>query len=114
MKLNNQVHYGWAEINISSTAVTWVKAYYEAMPNAAINAGDEGSAGIATAEQNFSVQTLGDKTIRITANGNEEYRIYDLSGKLVEKCVGTNMVKLPNKGTYVVRGNEKVMKVIVF
>ena len=114
VKLNNQVHYGWAEISISSTAVTWVKAYYETMPNAAISAGDEGSAGIATAQAEWNVRSLGDKTIRIIADNNEEYRIYDLSGKLVEKCVGTSVVKLPVRGTYVVRGNEKVQKVIVF
>jgi len=114
VKLNNQVHYGWAEISISSTAVTWVKAYYQATPATAINAGDEGSAGIATAQAEWDVRSLGDKTIRIAADNNEELRVYDLSGKLVEKCVGTSVVKLPVRGTYVVRGNEKVQKVIVF
>lgn len=114
IKLNNQVHYGWAEINISSTAVTWVKAFYQATPNQAINAGDESSASIATAQAEWDVRSLGDKTIRITADNNEELRVYDLSGRLVEKCVGNKVLQLPNRGTYVVRGNEKVLKVIVF
>lgn len=114
LRMDDGVHYGWAMVNVSSSAVNWVKIYYQATPGTAINAGDEGSASIATAEQSFSVQTLGDKTIRITADGNEEYHIYDLSGKLVDKCVGSNVLKLPNRGTYVVRGNEKALKVIVF
>ena len=108
------VHYGWAMVNVSSSAVNWVDIYYQATPGMAINAGDNGSAAITEAEANYEILATGNNTIRINADNGEEFRIYDLSGRNVAICHGNSAVVMPTKGVYVVKNRNTANKVIVF
>ena len=114
IRLDDGVHYGWAMVNVSSTALNWVKIYYQATPGVAINAGDEGSSAITEAESNYEILATGNNTIRINADNGEEFRIYDLSGRTVATCHGNSAVVMPNKGVYVVKNRNTANKVIVF
>ena len=114
LRMNDGVHYGWAMVNVSSSAVNWVKIYYQATPGTAINAGDEGSAAITEAESDYEILATGNNTIRINADNGEEFRIYDLSGRNVAICHGNSAVVMPNKGVYVVKNRNTANKVIVF
>ncbi|MBR0073929.1 MAG: hypothetical protein IJP95_08850 [Bacteroidales bacterium] len=114
-RLNDGIHYGWAMVNVSSSAITWVKAFYQATPGQSINAGDEGSAAIATAQTSAEIRSLGNNAIRIVGHQGEQFCIFDMAGKQVASTLGDNTVALPAKGVYVVRdSSSNSRKVIVY
>ena len=114
IRLDDGVHYGWAMVNVSETAVNWVDIYYQTTPGMAINAGDEGSAAITEAEADYEIFATGNSTIRINADNGEEFRIYDLSGRNIATCHDNSAVVMPAKGVYVVKNRNTANKVIVF
>ena len=113
-KNGSDIHYGWAMVNVSASAVNWVKAYYQATPSTPINAGDEGSAAVAMAENNCEISCVGNRTIRICAASDEQFRIYDLAGRNLSTLRGSGTATMPGKGVYVVKSGNVSRKIVVF
>lgn len=115
IRLTDGVHYGWALVTASASEITWVKIFYQATVGASINAGDEGSTGITTAtNDNWKLSATGNRSIRIFADANEQFRIYNTAGQLMATCQGNSETTMPAKGVYVVKNNGTAKKVVVF
>lgn len=116
-RLADGVHFGWAKVNASQGSLSWNECYYNASPNAPINAGQTtGGVGIAHAE-NASLQAygIGNHQIEVVAD-NAEVKVYDISGRLVGQTYvqGETTIAMPQAGLYVVRSATGSSKVVAY
>ncbi len=117
-RLSDGLHYGWAKGTVSGTTVNWQSCYYNATPNAAINAGQTsgGTNAIATAEtSSLRACAIGNRTIRLEGD-SEQVQVVDMSGHVVAtvSLQGQHTLQLPGKGLYVVRAAGRSTKVVAY
>lgn len=118
--LADGVHYGWAQVEAESTPVSsditlnWLACAYNATPGEPIAAGQTaGGVGIGTVEAPaFRAFALGQNSLRIEA-GNNEVKVYDLGGRLVETVRGNATLTMP-QGVYLLRAEGTTRKVLVY
>lgn len=115
--LGNNIHYGWALVNFSNNNATWVKCYYNATPNAPINAGQESGGGVGIDNANHikaRIAVLGNCQISISQYGDSQVSIFDGMGRMLMQQCNEGVIQLPAPGLYVVRVGNTNHKIMVY
>lgn len=119
--LADGVHYGWAEATVetyettSDATLNWVACAYNTTPDAAIAAGQTSGNGIvATMLDNFSVKSLGNKTILVEA-AHVTATLYSVDGREMNtlQVAGQATLQVPTAGLYLLRVGNVTRKVMV-